>query len=172
MCDIDCYSKIHSNMYVVCVVCFECTSFVCLFFVCVCVHACVCTSCMYVVFVYGHMCVCTCMCMYVCMYYVCLYVCINVRMCMHTCKCWLVYINAYRRQLEDVEKFAGKQEDKVLRSYSVSLLEQGLGKTEVLEETDETTKETADTYSIDDNELAVHVNINGDSTTGKVDFYA
>ena len=70
------------------------------------------------------------------------------------------------------KEFAGKQEDKSLRSYAVSLLEQGLGKTEVLEETDETTKETADTYSVDDNELAVHVNINGDSTTGKVDFYA
>ena len=45
-------------------------------------------------------------------------------------------------------------------------------KTEVLEETDETSKETADAYSVDDNELAVHVNINRDSTTGKLDFYA
>ena len=65
-----------------------------------------------------------------------------------------------------------KQEDKALRSYSVSLLEQGSTNTEVLEETSELSKEAEDiSLATDDNNLTVHVNtkaLNGDLATGEM----
>ena len=53
--------------------------------------------------------------------------------------------------------FKSKQEDKGLRAYNVSLLEQGSEKTGVLEEMSELNKETDDASTADDSTLTIHI---------------
>ena len=117
-------------------------------------------------YVYIHMYICKWVCKYIRTYiHTYIHACMHTYVCMHNAMCVIVYWCVQEAARRCGKEFQGKQEDKSLRSYSVSLLEQGPIKAEVLEEANETSKEADNASLADDGELPVDVN--GDTTTGK-----